>query len=75
MTLNGDRVVHGHDSEGAEIVRYDRAGKWYIEPKGGKRRKVTLDEAAHAAVAGTTSGNRYGGARFDARVSEIRKGL
>lgn len=72
MTSNWDRVVHGHDSEGAEIVRYDRAGKWYIEPKDGKRRQVSLDEAARAAVAGTTWGNSYGGARFDARVAQLR---
>ena len=74
MAWNDDRVVHGYDKDGAEIARYDRSGKWYIEPKDGKRRAVKIDEAARAAVEGRVLGNRYGGTIFDARVRKIRAG-
>lgn len=67
-----DRTVHGTDATGAEIVRYNRARKWYIEPKGGKRRQVSLTEAAQAAADGKAPLGRYGGTAFDARVKEIR---
>lgn len=35
MSANEDRTVHAETSH-AEIVRYDRAGRWYVE---GKREK------------------------------------
>lgn len=52
-----DRRVHAKNG-GAEVVRYDRAGHWYIElaadwgRKGlpAQRRKVSLDEAFDHAV-------------------------
>lgn len=44
-----DRTVHAtlHDQD-AEVVRYDRAGKWYLEPREAelrrrKRRRITLN--------------------------------
>lgn len=43
-----DRTVHARNDDGTVIVRYDRAGKWYIEnlPEGKKRRRVTVKAAA-----------------------------
>lgn len=40
-----DRIVHGTTAYGATLVRYDRAGKWYVEHDG-KRWAVTVAEAA-----------------------------
>ena len=67
-----DRTVHGYTAEGAPIVRYDRAGKWYVEPEGGKRRPVTLTEAAKLAIAGRVLENRAGGLAFNAKVRKLR---
>ena len=69
----GDRTVHAAWSE-EDLVRYDRAGKWYVEPRyEGKRRQVTLADAVKYAllVEGNPSGrvflDRPGGGTFDAR--------
>lgn len=47
--LEEDRRVHATLGNGAEIVRYDRAGKWYYEhePIGAQpvRRQLSLTEA------------------------------
>lgn len=68
-----DRTVHGVLADGTtEIVRYDRAGKWYFEPREGKRRQVVLEEAARAASLGTHYANQYGGQAFNARVRQIK---
>lgn len=72
-----DRIVHGWTADGGEIARYDRAGKWYIEYPSNtdrKRRQVTLDEAAKAAIAGKVVLGRYGGTRFDALVRALQAG-
>lgn len=66
-----DRLVHGLTSDGHAIVRYNRAGKWYIEPPRGsdaRRRPVTVAAAAAEAANGTHYPNRPGGTRFDALV-------
>jgi hypothetical protein len=46
-----DRRVHAA-CEGFEVVRYERAGKWYIEPllDGRRRERVSIGEAARRAV-------------------------
>jgi len=68
-----DRVVHGLTETGAEIVRYERAGKWYAEPTdGGKRSKVTITRAVELAIAGTVFPNRAGGQAFNAKVAKLR---
>lgn len=70
-----DRIVHGLTADGGQIVRYDRAGKWYIEyPPSSerKRRQVNLGEAAAAAVDGRAIMGRYGGKVFDARVRALQ---
>jgi len=66
-----DRIVHAYTAEGHPIVRYERASKWYIEPEGGKRRQVTLRDAAEAAVAGRILS---GGQMFRAVVRRVREG-
>lgn len=66
-----DRRVHAVLSDGTEVVRYDRAGKWYLE-KGDVRQKVTLDAAARASLADAEAQVRLGisgGKAFDAKVS------
>lgn len=68
-----DRTVHA-SYPGMEIVRYDRAGKWYFEPTESTlpRQKVTVRQAAEAAVWALGYYNndaevfeRKGGKRFD----------
>lgn len=73
----GDRVAHARRADGGEIVRYDRAGKWYIEwpaHEMKQRRLLTLQEAVNHGVAaenethGCLMLGRYGGQRFGALV-------
>lgn len=61
-----------------EIVRYDRAGKWYLEPTDPilKRQAVTLHEAVQAGRWALEHGGviyfgLHGGGAFDARVREF----
>lgn len=71
-----ERVVHASIENAAgrgEIVRYDRAGKWYVEYSDGSRRKLTLDDAVALADAwwrtgGTPHFDRYGGTAFNRRL-------
>ncbi len=78
MATMRDRTVHAVLEDGRQVVRYDRAGKWYIEPLGypdtAKRRPVSLQEAV--AVAAQTRGTVYygrpGGGLFDKRVATAR---
>lgn len=70
---NTDRTVHAITQTGGEIVRYDRAGKWFIEwPEGVliPCRQLTLREAAKlgADPTATIFLGRPGGRRFDAAV-------
>lgn len=68
--MSDDRTVHA--SNGArEIVRYDRAGKWYVELKGLPRIPVTLAQAAKEArsYGWVHHPGLPGGARFDRLVS------
>jgi hypothetical protein len=67
-----DRIVHGQTVDHAEIVRYDRAGKWYFEwpDRLRPRRQVTIGEAARAAVEGKFYLGLYGGRVFDQRVRD-----
>lgn len=65
-----DRIVHGYTADGGEVVRYDRAGKWYIEYSG-SRRHVGVREAAREADRATLG--LFGGGRFDALVEALRQ--
>lgn len=75
MSTLGDRRVHA-SAEGEEIVRYDRAGKWYIElvepsPHAPARQAVKIAQAVSRAVELVEQGGEvhlglYGGGMFDA---------
>lgn len=72
-----DRTVHA-ENEACEIVRYDRAGKWYIEPRNGERRHVGVRQAAVSAAMArdmTIHRGRRGGAAFDRAVREVLESL
>lgn len=69
-----DRTVHASNPD-EELVRYDRAGKWYVEPvDGSRRRHVGINEAVRIAVGWSRSGNGviftglHGGSMFEAKV-------
>ena len=75
-----DRTVHAvieRDDVVTEIVRYDRAGKWYVEPSGGVRTRVSIKEAVDLIRAEmdredhvvTWRAKQPGGHAFDARLS------
>jgi hypothetical protein len=71
--MDRDRTVHAY-GKGYEVVRYDRAGKWYVESVDGSRRAVTLDQAVREAafVASRGTGDIFwgqpGGRAFDFRL-------
>lgn len=67
-----DRTVHAENDQVA-IVRYDRAGKWYMEPKqpGRSRRHVGVGSAAAEAAKTPDMTIHFGlpgGQAFDRRV-------
>lgn len=71
-----DRTVHGWAADGSEIARYERTGKWYLEPlpaSGRKRRQLKIAEAAHIAFLGKVVFGRPGGMRFDKLVRDEQK--
>jgi hypothetical protein len=75
--MNEDRTVHAVTREGAEVVRYDRAGKWYIEwPAGTRipRKHIGINEAVNTAVTHCHKVNLDlpGGSVFDAKVRKLR---
>ena len=72
--MNTDRALHAkftHEREVYHIVRYARAGKWWIEGVT-SRRPVTLQQAVDAARAfdAEVFFGKPGGLRFD---SALRK--
>jgi len=70
--MNYDRTVHARYDD-MEIVRYDRAGKWYLEPTlpGPQRQHIGVWTAAASALwgihnaHGTWYPNLPGGKSFD----------
>lgn len=68
---NSDRIVHARSFDRhQEIVRYDRAGKWWVENSDGTRRHVGVREAAELARfyvrwGGTVFTRMPGGSTFD----------
>lgn len=65
MNFRTDRLVHGMTNDGGQIVRYNRAGKWYIEYPDRKRRFVDIRQAVDAALTGTARLGLPGGGVFD----------
>lgn len=51
MTRPPERVVHAVSPAGTELVRYDRAGQWYVEEPTGESFHVQLDGAIAFVVA------------------------
>lgn len=73
--VSNDRTVHA-GYEGMEIVRYDRGGKWYLEPTDAAlpRQHVGVKQAARQAVYAIENGGDFtprlpGGASFDRYVA------
>lgn len=69
-----DRTVHAVCADGREIVRYNRAGKWWIEHTSG-RVPLRLQSAAEIAAVTTRFGGEVrfglpGGMAFDKRVRD-----
>lgn len=69
-----DRRVHAQYRD-MEIVRYDRSGKWYLEPAFGlPRQRVSLGVAVQSAKWGmeNAGGSWFpglpGGAQFDSKM-------
>jgi len=73
-----DRNVHA-ECANFDIVRYDRAGKWYVESKiTDKRLHIGVADAALRALSAETLGGRihlglHGGRTFDRWVEIKRK--
>lgn len=72
-----DRTVHAR-YPGMEIVRYDRAGKWFFEPTNPmlKRQQVSIAHAAEQAVWASENGGAIyfglpGGKHFDSQVRKL----
>lgn len=73
--MSDDRTVHGHSmwpSDPWDVVRYDRAGKWYIEHGDGRRVRVTVNHAAKVAARNHFNPGLPGGRTFDALVRKYR---
>lgn len=74
--MSDDRTVHAQYKD-MEIVRYDRAGKWYLEPTlpGLRRQHVSIKVAVQSAKWGmeNAGGSWYpglhGGSTFDGMMS------
>lgn len=49
LVHDGDRRIHARLVTGAEVVRYNRAGKWYLEPTEGKRSALTMADVVALA--------------------------
>lgn len=78
-----ERVEHAisGDEPPGEIVRYDKAGKWYIEWPGRSLmpcQRVSVREAARTALhweanGGTIFPQQYGGRAFIREVQKLRE--
>jgi hypothetical protein len=72
-----DRTVHAVRHDGVEIVRYDKAGKWWAEPKSDHPRFPipTVRDAAELAFENLQSWHvgRPGGRVFDALISDMQE--
>jgi hypothetical protein len=71
--VNDDRTVHAVLADGGEVVRYDRAGKWFLEYPYTRMiaaRRLSLKQAVQHATSpdATVHLGRRGGTRFRAEV-------
>ncbi len=71
MAELNDRRIHGLSQSGGEIVRYERAGKWYCEYRDSRIAITVEDAALFACAEGATAYlGVAGGRRFDSLVRE-----
>lgn len=70
-----DRTVHVTLRDGREVVRYDRAGQWYIEHPGGRRFRLLLADAVSWALdtGAQWHEGRPGGLLFDRAVRRAQE--
>jgi hypothetical protein len=73
--MANDRTVHAVVADGW-IVRYDRAGKWYLEHRDGSTRtSLTVATAARTALDAVPPARIYrnlpGGLAFDAKLKSL----
>lgn len=68
-----DRTVHGVTGNGWEIVRYERAGKWYAEHPNDAPRWLTVTDAACnlAEEDAAWFEGKPGGQKLDAKVRKL----
>jgi hypothetical protein len=71
--VSDDRRVHARFPWGTEVVRYERAGKWYLEARDGARDSIKFLTAVHYGRKAANQGGEVffgvsGGTRFDAAV-------
>jgi hypothetical protein len=73
-----DRTIHAA-YDGMEIVRYDRTGKWYLEPTDSRlpRQQVPIAKAVDSALWAVAHGGWVkrrlpGGQRFDRLIEGAR---
>lgn len=79
-TDDSDRVAHAVSPRGAELVRYEAAGKWFVEHPYGTMipaEHVKLRSAARRALqweaeGGTIFEGRPGGSRLRSEISKLR---
>lgn len=72
--VDSDRSVHARLPDGAEVVRYDRAGMWYMERPGAPRTWLKLADAISWASVDDAKVfyGLPGGSRFDRAVRRAR---
>lgn len=72
--MTEDRTVHGVSDDGWEIVRYERAGKWYAEWLGRPRRQLTVTQAARCLAVSTARWlpGRPGGSALDRKIRKLQ---
>lgn len=75
-----DRIVFVVDQFGAELVRYNRAGKWRLEypagallPSHGMNLAAAVEWAAHGARGAIVWWGRPGGRAFYKQLSRVMK--
>lgn len=70
---DADRRVHAELPNGLQVVRYSRAGKWYEESPG-QRKRIGINEAVALALLPGARIHFFlsGGQMFDAKVRRAR---
>ena len=68
-----DRTVHAKSASGVELVRYDKAGKWWLEQAGVRSPVHSIAQAVEAGLAMQhVYLDRPGGKVFSAKVRKRR---